>query len=135
MTDPKTPFELMMAQAQEMAKAVNPALSTFDPKSFEKLWPPMPKDAMEMWFGKGISKNGLDAKTRLLLTLAGLTMQGAQVETPFRMTVRHAQEAGATDEEIAETITQMTMFAGVPAVTRAMELARGVFEDSGEEET
>ncbi len=45
------------------------------------MWPTMPKDAMEMWFGKGINKDGLDAKTRLLLTLAGLTMQGAQGES------------------------------------------------------
>ncbi|WP_416881863.1 carboxymuconolactone decarboxylase family protein [Marivita sp.] len=129
MSDAKTPFELMMQQAQEMAKAFNPALTSFDPKGFEKMWPTMPKDAMEMWFGKGISKDGLDAKTRLLLTIAGMTMQGAQAETPFRMTVRHATEAGATKDEIAETIAQMSMFAGIPAMTRAMELAREVMED------
>jgi 4-carboxymuconolactone decarboxylase len=129
MTEPKTPFELMMQQAQEMARAFNPALTSFDPKGFEKMWPTMPKDAMEMWFGKGISKEGLDAKTRLLLTIAGMTMQGAQAETPFRMTVRHATEAGATKDEIAETIAQMSMFAGIPAMTRAMELAREVMED------
>lgn len=129
MTEPKTPFELMMLQAQEMARAFNPALTSFDPKGFEKMWPTMPKDAMEMWFGKGISKEGLDAKTRLLLTIAGMTMQGAQAETPFRMTVRHATEAGATKDEIAETIAQMSMFAGIPAMTRAMELAREVMED------
>ncbi|WP_136441451.1 carboxymuconolactone decarboxylase family protein [Pacificoceanicola onchidii] len=135
MSDPKTPFELMMEQAQEMAKAFNPALSSFDPKGFEKMWPTMPKDAMEMWFGKGISKEGLDAKTRLLLTLAGLTMQGAQAETPFRMTVRHALEAGATKEEIAETIAQMSMFAGIPAMTRAMDMAKSVMEDKKDDET
>ena len=134
MNDGKTPFELMMAQAQEMAKAFNPALETFSPKGFEKLWPTMPKDVMEMWFGKGMSQNGLDAKTRLLLTIAGQTMQGAQAETPFRMTVRHAVEAGATREEIAETIAQMSMFAGIPAMTRAMDLAREVMEDPKETE-
>ena len=135
MSDAKTPFELMMARAQEMAKAFNPALETFSPKGFEKLWPTMPKDAMELWFGKGISKEGLDAKTRLLLTLAGLTMQGAQADTPFRMTVRHAREAGATKDEIAETIAQMSMFAGIPAMTRAMELAREVMDEGKDDET
>lgn len=135
MSDAKTPFELMMQQAQEMAKAFNPALSSFDPKGFEKLWPTMSKDAMEMWFGKGISQSGLDAKTRLLLTIAGMTMQGAQAETPFRMAVRHALEAGATDEEVAETIAQMSMFAGIPAMTRAMDLAREVMTDRKDDET
>lgn len=134
MTDAKTPFELMMAQAQEMAKAFNPALESFSPKGFESLWPTMPKDMMEMVFGKGLSKEGLDARTRLLLTIAGLTMQGAQADTPFRMTVRHAMEAGATKDEIAETIAQMSMFAGIPAMTRAMDLAREVMEDNKEDE-
>jgi 4-carboxymuconolactone decarboxylase len=133
MSDLKTPFEMMMAQAQEMAKAFNPALETFSPKGFEVLWPTMPKDMMEMTFGKGISKDGLDAKTRLLLTVAGMTMQGAQADTPFRMTVRHAMEAGATKDEIAETIAQMSMFAGIPAMTRAMDLAREVMEDNKED--
>lgn len=130
MSDVKTPFELMMSQAQEMAKAFNPALESFSPRGFEALWPTMPKDMMEMAFGKGISQEGLDAKTRLLLTIAGLTMQGAQADTPFRMTVRHALEAGASNDEIAETIAQMSMFAGIPAMTRAMELAREVMEDN-----
>ena len=118
----KTPFELMMEQAQEMAKAFNPALETFSPKGYEALWPTMPKEMMEMAFG------------RLLLTIAGLTMQGAQAETPFRMTVRHAMEAGATKDEIAETIAQMSMFAGLPAMNRAMELARDVMDDQEDDE-
>ena len=130
MTDGKTPFELMIAQAQEMVKAFNPAMSSFDPKGFEKMWPTMSRDAMEMWFGKGISKEGLDAKTRLLLMLAGLTMQGAQSDVAMRQTVRHAMEAGASKDEIAETIDQMSMFAGIPAMTRAMELARQVMDDT-----
>ena len=134
MSDPKTPFELMMNQAQEMAKAFNPALESFSPLGFEALWPTMPKDMMEMAFGKGISKEGLDAKTRLLLTIAGLTMQGAQADTPFRMTVRHAMEAGATKDEIAETIAQMSMFAGIPAMTRAMDLAQEVMENNKDDE-
>ncbi len=135
MSDSKSPFELMMAQAQEMAKAFNPALETFSPKAFETLWPTMPKEFMEMSFGKGLSSEGLDAKTRLLLTLAGLTMQGAQSDTQVRMTVRHLLEAGATRDEIAETIAQMSMFAGIPAMTRAMELARAVMDEQEDDET
>ena len=135
MSDPKTPFELMMKQAEEMARAFNPALESFSPKGFEKLWPTMPKDVMEMFFGKGLSSKGLDAKTRLLLTLAGLTMLGAQSDTQIRMTVRHLLEAGATKEEIAETIAQMAMFAGIPAMTRAMELAQDVMAENEDDET
>ena len=132
MTDSGNPFEMMMRQAQEMARAMNPALESFSPKGFEKLWPTMPKEFMEMSVGRGLSKEGLDAKTRLLLTLAGLTMLGAQSDTQIRLTVRHALEAGATRDEIAETIAQMAMFAGVPSMTRAMDFAREVMEEDDE---
>ncbi len=139
MSDPKNPFETMMAQAQEMAKAFNPSLENFAPKEamkgFEALWPTMPKEVMEMMFGKTVNKDGLDAKTRLLLTLAGLTMQGAQADTAVRQTVRHALEAGAKKQEIAEAIGQMSVFAGVPAVTKALELAQEVMADKGDDET
>mgnify|MGYP000548347758 FL=1 len=131
----KTPFELMMAQAQEMAKALNPALESFSPKGFEALWPTMPKEVMEMMFGNTVNKDGLDAKTRLLLTLAGLTMQGAQADTAVRQTVRHALAAGAKKQEIVETIGQMSVFAGIPAMTRAMDLAQEVMDDKGDDET
>jgi 4-carboxymuconolactone decarboxylase len=62
-------------------------------------------------------------------------MQGAQAETPFRMTVRHALAAGATEEEVAETIAQMSMFAGIPAMNRAMDLARDVMTETKDDET
>ncbi|MCL4168434.1 UNVERIFIED_CONTAM: hypothetical protein GTU68_022421 [Idotea baltica] len=130
MTNPPTnPFEAMMAQAQEMAKTLNPALESFSPKGFEALWPTMPKEAMEMMFGNAVNKDGLDAKTRLLITLAGLTMQGAQSDTAVRQTVRHAIEAGARKQEIVETIGQMSVFAGIPAMTRALDLAKEAMGD------
>lgn len=132
---PKNPFEAMMAQAQEMAKALNPALESFSPKGFEALWPTMPKEVMDMMFGNTVNKDGLDAKTRLLLTLAGLTMQGAQADTAVRQTVRHALEAGAKKQEIVETIGQMSVFAGIPAMTRALELAQEVLDDKRDDET
>ncbi|WP_136634984.1 carboxymuconolactone decarboxylase family protein [Pseudooceanicola onchidii] len=129
MADAKTPFELMMSQAQEMVKAMNPALETFTPKGFDSLWPTMPKEWMEMAFGNAFNTGGLDAKTRLYLTLAGLTMQGAQAEAQIRMTVRHLLELGATKQEIGECIAQMSMFAGLPAMTKAGEIANDVIKD------
>mgnify|MGYP000973505318 CR=1 FL=1 len=135
MNDAKNPFQDMIQAAQDMAKAFNPALETFSPKGFEAMWPTMPKEVMELYFGKTLNKDGLDAKTRLLLTLAGLTMQGAQNDTGLRQTVKHLLEAGAKKQEIIETIGQMSMFAGLPAMTRAMQLAQEVMEDKEEKDT
>ena len=122
MTD-QNPFATMMKMGQDWARAMNPALESFTPKGFEALWPTMPKDVLEMFLGKTLNPDGLDARTRLLITLAGLTIQGAQAEPQLRLTVRHAREAGASKQEIAEAIAIAGLFGGVPAMTKAMELA------------
>ncbi len=138
MSDDKNPFAAMMAQMQDMAKAFPQMgafdpMKGFDPKTLEAMWPTMSKEVMEAWFGNAINENGLDAKTRLLITLAGLTMQGAQSDVAVRQTVRHARTAGATDQQITETLGMMAVFAGLPAMTRAMELAKGVMDDDKDE--
>ncbi|MFY0597329.1 MAG: carboxymuconolactone decarboxylase family protein [Cognatishimia sp.] len=135
MTDGSNPFEKMIQQYQDMAKSLNPALESFTPKGFENLMPTMPKDMMEMFFGNTLNKDGLDAKTRLLLTLGALTVLGGQAEAQVRLTVKHLLEAGATKQEIVETIGQMSMFAGIPAMTKVMELAQEVMDESEEDDT
>ena len=133
MTDEFTKmFKAMVESGQEMARAFNPALENFQVKGFENLWPTMTKDMMEMWFGKTFNREGLDAKTRLLVTIAALTVLGAHAEPQLKLTIRHAIEAGATKREIAEVIWQMSMFGGVPAMTKALEIAQGVFGETGE---
>ncbi len=134
MTEPKNPFEAMMAMSQDWAKALNPALESFTPKGFEALWPTMPKEVMETVMGKTFNPEGLDAKTKMLLTLGALTMLGAQAEAQIRLTVRHAIEAGSTKQEIAETIAMMGVFGGVPAMSKAMELASSVMDAPEEDE-
>ena len=133
MTDAFTKlFAQMMASGQEMARAFNPALEHVDMRGMEKLVPTMPADMLEMWFGKTFNREGLDAKTRLLVTVAALTVLGAQAEPQMRLTIRHALEAGATKREIAEVIYQMSMFGGLPAMTKALEIAQAVFDEVGD---
>ena len=71
-------FAQMMAPGQEMARAFNPALENVDMRAMEKLVPTMPADMLEMWFGKTFNREGLDAKTRLLLTIGAITAAYAQ---------------------------------------------------------
>ncbi len=125
-------FQAMIEQSQEMAKAMNPALEQFQFPDYTAMMPTMPKEAMEMAFGKTFNPGGLDAKTRLFVTLGGLVAQGSQLEPQIRLTVRHALEAGATAQEIAEVIGQMSVFGGVPAMTKAMELAQAVIAETQE---
>jgi 4-carboxymuconolactone decarboxylase len=130
MTDDFTKmFATWMAQGQEMAKAFAPALEGVDVKAFEKMFPAMPKDMLEAWFGKTFNPEGLDARTRFLLTIAGQTILGAPAEPQLRVTIRNALSAGATKREIAETIWQMSMFALPQATQKALEAAQYVFSE------
>jgi 4-carboxymuconolactone decarboxylase len=130
---PQNPFEALLRQTQEMTegwvKAMNPALASFNAGAMDKLWPTVPSEMLEAFLGKQFNPGGLDAKTRLLLTLQGLTIQGAVAEPQIRLTVRHAMEAGATKQEVAEAIGLAAMFGGVPAMNKAMELARQAIEE------
>jgi 4-carboxymuconolactone decarboxylase len=136
MTDtPANPFEALMRQTQEMTetwvKSLNPALASFTPSTMDKMWPTVPAEMLEAFLGRQFNPGGLEAKTRLLLTLLGLTIQGAVAEAQIRLTVRHAIEAGATRQEVAETIGLAALFGGVPAMNKAMELATEALDTEG----
>jgi 4-carboxymuconolactone decarboxylase len=128
-------FQQWMETGAQMARAANPAMETFKMPAMDEWFPTMPRDALEMTMGKTFNPEGLDAKTRLLVTLAALTVIGGHAEDQIRITVRHALEAGATPQEVAETIGQMAVFGGVPAMTKAMEAAQQVIADRAAQET
>jgi 4-carboxymuconolactone decarboxylase len=125
-------FAQMMEQGQKMAAAFTPALEGVDVKAFEKLFPAMPKEMLELWFGKTFNPEGLDARTRFLVTIAALTVLGPLGEPQMRVTVKNALAAGATKREIAEVIWQMSMFGGPPAMQKALETAQAVFAETEE---
>ncbi len=135
MTDAYTQMmQKMMESGQEMLRSFNPALENMKSSGAGKMFPTMTKDMMEMWFGKTFNREGLDARTRLLLTIAALTVLGAQAEPQLKTAVRHALDAGATPREIAETIWQMSMFGGLPAMQKALEIAQTAFAEAGEKD-
>ena len=121
-------FKTMMEQGQSMAKAFTSG--SVDPKAFEKLFPAMPKDMLETFFGKTFNPEGLDARTRFLVTIAALTVLGPVGEPQVRLTVQNALAAGATQREIAEVIWQMSLFGGLPATQKALEIAQSVFTET-----
>ncbi len=127
-------FQQMMESSQDMLRAFNPALEKMDPFAIDKMFPTMPKEMMEIWFGKTFNREGLDAKTRLLVILAALTAQGAMAEPQLKLTLRHALAAGATQREVAEVIWQMSMFGGLPAMQKALETAQSVFAETEEKD-
>ncbi len=123
------PFEAWMKASQDWAKGVSPEFAEVMAASMKGVTdtlPTMPADVMEAFLGKGANPEGLDAKTKLLLTLQGLTIQGAVAEAQIELTLRHILQAGATAQEINETIAMAGLFGGAPALAKAMELAQQV---------
>jgi len=127
-------FTAIMAQGQQAAKAFTPGMENFDTKAFERIIPAMPKELLEMWFGKTFNPEGLDARTRFLVTIAAQTVLGPVGEPQLRMTIKNGLAAGATKREIAEVIWQMSMFGGVPATQKAVEIAQAVFAEVEEKD-
>ena len=125
-------FQQMMEQGQKMAAAFAPGLEGVDVKAFEKLFPAMPKEMLEAFFGKTFNPEGLDARTRFLVTVAALTVLGPVGEPQLRATVKNAIAAGATKREIAEVIWQMSMLGGLHAMQKALEIAQSVFAETEE---
>jgi len=125
----QNPFEAWMKAGQDWAKDVSPEFADVMAQSMKgvaDLMPTMPADMIEQFMGKGANPDALDAKTKLLLTLQGLTIQGALAQPQIELTVRHAREAGATAQEINETIALAGLFGGAPAMTKALEIAQAV---------
>ena len=125
-------FAQMLEQGQKMAAAFVPGVDGLDAKAFEKLFPAMPREMLEAFFGKTFNPTGLDARTRFLVTIAALTMLGPVGEPQMRAAVQNGLAAGATKREIAEVIWQMSTFGAAPAVQKALEIAQAVFATTEE---
>ena len=73
------------------------------------------------------TREGLDRKTRSVITLSVLTALGRENE--IAMHVRAALGNGLTREEIAEVFIHTAVYAGVPTANSAFAIAQRVFEE------
>ena len=77
------------------------------------------------------ARQGLDRRTRHLLTLAMLAALGKEDE--FAMHVRASRNTGVTMDEIKEMLLQVAVYAGVPAANSAIAAAKRVIAEFEEE--
>ena len=80
----------------------------------------------EFGYGDIYSRPGLDLRTRMLATVAGLVALG-HAERELEVHIGSALNVGATREEVVETIMQMALYAGFPAALDALLIAKKVF--------
>jgi 4-carboxymuconolactone decarboxylase len=80
-------------------------------------------------WGQVWSRDGLDRRTRSLLTLALLTALHCENEMP--MHVRAAIGNGVTPAEITEVLLHTAVYAGVPAANSAFAIAQRTLTELG----
>lgn len=83
---------------------------------------------VEFPFGDLYSRSILDPKTRKMITLSALTVQGSSL-LELSTHIKGALHIGITREEVLEIITQMIAYCGFPAATNALFTAQAVFDE------
>ena len=73
------------------------------------------------------SRPQLDKATRSLLTIALLGALGHYEE--LKMHVKACRNTGATEEQIAEALLHVAVYAGVPAANRSFAAAKAALEE------
>lgn len=80
---------------------------------------------IEWAFGSIFSRTGLDIKTRELATIASCVTLG-NANPQLIAHIEAALHVGATKQEIIEVILQTALYAGFPATTNALLLAKQI---------
>lgn len=81
----------------------------------------------EMAWGSVWSREGMDRRTRSLLTIALLAALGHHEE--LAMHIRATRNTGATEADVKEALLQVAIYAGVPAANSAIAIAKKVYAE------
>ena len=111
-----------------LSEAVNPGMEEALAARYDALVPGLSRTVVDVAYGQFYARGTVDEKTRLLATIAALTALGGQTAPQLKVNIVSARAVGATREEVAEIIFQMTLYGGFPAMINAMNAALEVFE-------
>jgi len=101
------------------------AISRFE-SNIEAISPDLLRFIMEFAAGELWTRDGIDPKTRSLITLSILGTLGRTRQLGEH--VEGALNNGATEEEIVETLLHLSAYAGFPAAWDSLEVAHRVFK-------
>lgn len=98
-------------------------------KAFGDIAPALADYTDEVLFGDVWQRPGLSERDRSLITVATLVALYRTNELPFHL--KRALENGLGRDELIEVITHLAFYAGWPAASTAVAIARRVFEENG----
>lgn len=97
---------------------------------FEGIAPEIGRMIVEHAYGDIFSRPGLGKRERALTAVASMVSAGSlPSETPVRVHVTAALNAGASADDVIETLLNLIPFVGYPKVERALALAGDVFDE------
>jgi len=119
-------------RGRDLAERLNPGMETALRDRYGE-W--LPDAVAETVVGHGMgavyARDGLDLRTRLLVTVGALAAMGGQTRPQLKVNIASALCAGATAREISEAIFQMHLYGGMPAAINAMNTMIEVFDAEG----
>lgn len=114
------------ARGKAFTEDTNPGMEDALRARYDALLPGLARDLVEQ-NGRIYTRGVLDQKTRELLTISALAAMGAQTRPQLKIHVAAARKLGASREEVAEAIYQMSLYGGMPAMFNALNAALEVF--------
>lgn len=120
------------ARGKTLSEAVNPGMEDALKARYDALVPGLSRTLVDVAYGQFYARGVVDEKTRLLATIAALAALGGQTKPQLKVNIASARTVGASREEIAEIIFQMTLYGGFPAMINALNAALEVFESEEE---
>jgi len=91
--------------------------------SFDDVAPDMGRLILEHAYGDIFSRTGIESRIRELTSVAATAAIGSKTqETPLRVHTNAALNAGATREEVIETLLNLTPYCGYPLIQQAMRI-------------
>jgi len=95
---------------------------------FADVAPALDQLTQQVLFGDVWERPELSKRDRSLVTVAALIAQYRVNELPFHL--QFAQRNGITRDELVEVITHLAFYAGWPAASSAVGIARKVFAEN-----
>jgi 4-carboxymuconolactone decarboxylase len=102
--------------------------SYFD--AFAAASPDLARMSIEFAFGEALSRDGLEAKVKLLAIIAMLAAVGNRAAA-LRLHLAGALAQGVMKSEIIELLIQLSVYSGFPSALNAFAVANEVFKDTG----
>ena len=96
-------------------------------ENWRKISPEFEEYVVEFLSGEIWSREGLDLRTKSLVTIATLAGMGRTLG--LELNIRMALRNGATQREVIETLLHIAPYAGFPAVWEGLAMADRVFAE------